>query len=64
MLVIGCVPWAYGIYARAVFAGEISRRAQAGWLQHSWWRVFLVCLGFVLAFVVLVAVAIVSFSDG
>ncbi len=56
-IVAGLVAGFYGVYARVALTGEIARRRGLGWLPQPWSRVLGVSFGFLLAMLLLVALA-------
>ncbi|MBS0580347.1 MAG: hypothetical protein JSR36_13920 [Proteobacteria bacterium] len=56
-IVAGLIAGLYGVFARAAFTAEIGRRRGAGWTQHDWARVIGISMGFLVATLLLVALA-------
>ncbi len=56
-IVAGLVAGFYGVYARMALTGEIARRRGLGWLPHSWSRVLGISVGFLVAMLLLAALA-------
>lgn len=56
-MIAGLVAGCYGVYARVALTGEIARRRGLGWLPHAWARVLGISCGFLLAMLLLVALA-------
>jgi hypothetical protein len=56
-IMAGLVAGFYGVYARVALTAEIARRRGAGWAPHSWSRVLGISCAFLVAIVLLLALA-------